>query len=310
MTRCFAMLLVLLLSTPAMGQAYCAMRDPVTGIFATFPEAERYTRTIRPQLRRVIGERLPFTLHFNELGRHTMYLAMADEQPMGLLHVRSERGRYGLIEVGWGLDLGMHVHDVYLQRCRDDKIKAALAAIKTRLKGASLNELIPMWEKATDSAEKLLLESAIKTIVVTKEAWGDALLPWQAAAVAEATFGPGAVLEQVALDTSTVEASFPVQLKFAAAWQVQDAAGEDSGWLVRMDMTPVTHPLDLWWVVDEQRRMKALVRSSGKADEWCVMMFDLLGGKGTDELKDCATAVGVVAAQIIEGLPTEQTHTP
>ena len=61
MLRAMVMLCVFWGAVPAMGQAYCAMRDPVTGIFKAFPEADSYksiTRTVRPDLRRRIASRI------------------------------------------------------------------------------------------------------------------------------------------------------------------------------------------------------------------------------------------------------------
>ena len=103
-----SILAVLVFGAPAFGQAYCAMRDPVTGIFKAFPQATSYrsiTKTVTPDHRAAIAAELPFTLHFNELGRHTVYLAFKDRTPLGMVHVRSERGRYGLVEIGWVLGL-------------------------------------------------------------------------------------------------------------------------------------------------------------------------------------------------------------
>ncbi len=291
------------LAVDAHGQAFCAMRDPVSGIFKTFSEAHGYssiTRTVRPDLRMRIAERLPFTLHFNELGRHTVYLPLQDETPIGVLHVRSERGRYGLVEIGWALDLGTDVRTVYFQRCRDSDAKAAMERLRPKLEGASLSDLLELHAQATDPSERMVLESGIKTIVVTKDAWGDALQPWQAKQIAASQFGAGATVQPMTIDLSTLDPEYRLHTDAAAAWSVSDAQGDPAGTIVRLDWTLFTHPLELWWVIDDQRRMQALVRSTGKSDKWCVMLFDMLEGKGVGELEACATASGVVASEVIQ----------
>lgn len=299
------MLCVFWSAVPAMGQAYCAMRDPVTGIFQAFPKASSYksiTRTVRLDVRRRIASHLPFTLHVNELGRHTVYLAMDEGVPLGMLHVRSERGRYGLVEVGWVLDLDLHVRDVYFQRCRDDKAKVALDTLRPSLQGASLSDLVVMWEQVESDEDRMLLESAIKTVVVTRDAWGDAMVPYQAPRVATAVFGTGAVLAPRPLDTSVIDPTNKLDLDHAQAWSVTGPQGTLRGVLVRLDWTLTTHPLDLWWAINADGTMRSLVRSSGKPDEICVTLFDMLAGKGTEGLRECATASGVIASEILNAV--------
>jgi hypothetical protein len=305
MLRVVVMFCVFWSAAPAMGQAYCAMRDPVTGIFKAFPEADSYksiTRTVRPDLRRRIASRLPFTLHINELGRHTVYLALDDGAPLGMLHVRSERGRYGLVEIGWVLDLGMHVRDVYFQRCRDGKATAALKALRPRLQGKSLSNLIAMWADVDNAEDRMLLESAIKTIAVTSDAWGDALLPYQAPPVAARVFGAGSIVTPRALDTSGMDDVDGLDLQHASAWSVTDGAGALRGVLVRLDWTVQTHPLDLWWAINADGTMRALVRSTGKADATCDMLFDQLEGRGHAGLEQRATAAGVIAGDLLDAV--------
>ena len=76
-------------------QAYCGLRDPVRNIYRIYPEADAYrsiVRSVDKRTRTLVSERLPFTLHFNELAKHTVYVAVKETLPVGLVHVRSEKG--------------------------------------------------------------------------------------------------------------------------------------------------------------------------------------------------------------------------
>ena len=106
----------------ASAQAYCALRDPVGAIKKLNPEATGHrsiVRTIKGDDRREVGEKLPFTLHFNELGKHTLYALVKGDTPVGIIHSRSEKGRWGMVEIVWHLDLDLKVQGFEFQRCRD-----------------------------------------------------------------------------------------------------------------------------------------------------------------------------------------------
>ena len=125
--------------------AFCALRDPTHQIYDLYPQATGYRSLVgrvEREVRDDIGSNLPFTLHNRELGQHTLYVALAHEQPLGLVHVRSESSKWGLIEIVWSLDLNLRIRDFRFQRCRD----AACAALveepfKSVLLGKTLDEL-------------------------------------------------------------------------------------------------------------------------------------------------------------------------
>ena len=71
-------------------QAYCALRDPVTAIYDLYPEGTHHRsiiRTVDVNHRAEVSDQLPFTIHFDELGRHTLYVVADDRGPLGLVHV-------------------------------------------------------------------------------------------------------------------------------------------------------------------------------------------------------------------------------
>ncbi len=101
-----------------MGQAYCALRDPVRVLYEAYPDADGHRsiiRTVTIEDRAAISQVLPFTIHFDELGRHTLYVTVQEGLPLGILHVRSERGRYGLSEIAWTLNPDGQITNVAFQ---------------------------------------------------------------------------------------------------------------------------------------------------------------------------------------------------
>ena len=159
----FPIALVLLLTvictsaTPVYGQAYCALRDPVSQIYELFPQATSYksvVRTVDEQARRTLKTKLPFDIHFNEFGRHTLYVALKGSRPVGLVHVRSEKGRWGLIEVAWALDFNLTILDFRFQRCRSASRKTIEAeAFRSQLIGKKWHEVEAMLQASRKSEE-------------------------------------------------------------------------------------------------------------------------------------------------------------
>jgi hypothetical protein len=170
-------------------QAYCALRDPVRALNEFYPAASGYrsiVRTIGADAREAVGSALPFGLHLSELGKHTLYVAFDHDRPIGLVHVRSEKGEWGLVEIAWSLDLELKVKGFRFQRCRSAS-RAALeqGAFEEQLSGKGFDELRAMLSEdgqslgtgkltVPEGAELLagtVLRSALKTILVTKEVW-------------------------------------------------------------------------------------------------------------------------------------------
>ena len=126
--RSYTILIVLLIqstftvSVQAIDQAFCSLRDPNREIFSLFPEADTYrsvARVVNDKKRIEMEKRLPFELHFSELGQHTLYLVQSKDKNIGLVHMRSEASKWGLIEVAWALDLDLNIRDFIFVRCRD-----------------------------------------------------------------------------------------------------------------------------------------------------------------------------------------------
>ena len=191
----FKLTCLLLLSvwmTPANSVAYCALRDPVTKIYALFPDASSYKSIVHKidlATKEQVSAKASFSLHQDELGQHTLYIAMKDELPLGIIHSRSEVGLWGLIEIVWAFDFDLNVVDFTFQRCRESACKQ-IAALPFRhlLKGKSSSELTAMLKssstvypeniagnKDAEALANTIIQSAIKTALVTEISWRDDL---------------------------------------------------------------------------------------------------------------------------------------
>ncbi len=168
---------------------FCALRDPVHEVYSLLPTANSYksiVHLIDKQARKEILETLPFTIHSKEIGQHTVYVGQDAEVPVGVVHVRSEPGNWGLLEIAWALDLDGKIIDFRFQRCREkgcdeiqnEKFRKQLAGMELKDLSALLNEdgsfKTNKFDVSTDSSELIeaVLRSAMKTIVITDLIWG------------------------------------------------------------------------------------------------------------------------------------------
>ena len=300
-----AIVTMLVCTSPALGQAFCALRDPVSGIFQAFPEATSYrsiTRTVTSEDRVRLAETLPFTVHFNELGRHTIYLALKDRTPLGVIHVRTERGRYGLNEIGWVLGVDGRVKRMYSQRCRDPKVQAAINTLEPKIAGASVADLEAMLQTSTLDEERMLLRSGLKTLLLTWTVWSDTLLPYQAWIVANATIAGVDTVEQSDLNIEAFTNASELDVDGAAAFMVMGRQGSVLGAVVRLDWRVNDQELALWWVIDSESRILAVRDSGGQRNNTTDELLESVEGLNRTDLDSCGTATGVIASQVLDAL--------
>lgn len=186
--------LLALLEGNAHAQAYCSLRDPAATLQESFPGFDHYrsiVREIQPAHRAGIYEILPFTIHEYELGTHTLYVAFdSGDNLLGVVHVRTERGNWGLTEIAWLLDAELHVTGMKFQRVRDrhqDYIESA--AFQEQIRGKGFDELRALLTADGDRLAEGGLEvpqeahavaisvirSSLKTILSSSIVWKDAL---------------------------------------------------------------------------------------------------------------------------------------
>ena len=293
----------------SMGQAYCALRDPVRVLYEAYPDADGHRsiiRTVTVEDRAAIAKVLPFTIHFDELGRHTLYITVLEGLPLGVLHVRSERGRYGLTEIAWSLNLDGQITDVAFQRCRDAKLRAALDdQLRAKVIGADVPMLLRLLDEEGWSEEaRVLLRSAAKTATVTFIVWEEDLLPTRAeakAAIAWSELDP--VLMLHSLDQSSLSSNSGLDTKSIRVWKATGADGTYLGTLVRSLWKLDGHRAELWWQMDRSGRIVDVEILNGD-DPSISNAFREVIGLEVSNLDQCATAAGVAAGEVLQAIGT------
>ena len=183
--------MVLMLGWASAHAAYCSLRDPIVAIHSLYPEADQHrsiVRTIDRDTRDQVSQRLPFTLHFNELGRHTLYVVQQHDKPLGFVHARSEASDWGLIEIAWAINTNLKIEGLYFQRCRHPACNDGLQKkLLNELKDKSLAEIIllltpeghalapsiALTYQQDKSLVLAIIRSALKTLAVTEYGWQD-----------------------------------------------------------------------------------------------------------------------------------------
>jgi len=298
-----------------MGQAYCALRDPVRVLYEAYPDADGHRsiiRTVTVEDRTAIAEILPFTIHFDELGRHTLYVTVQEGLPLGVLHVRSERGRYGLTEIAWSLNLDGQITDVAFQRCRDAKLRAALDdQLRAKLIGADVPMLLRLLDEEGWSDEaRLLLRSAAKTAAVTFIVWEDDLLPTRAEVKAvNAWSGIDPILTPQSLDLSSLSSNAGLDTESIRVWTVTHADGTHLGTLVRSLWKLAGHRAELWWRMDQGGRIVDVEILNGD-DPSISNAFREVIGLEVSNVDKCATAAGVAAGEVLRAIGTSRLESP
>jgi len=287
--------------------AYCALRDPVNTIYGLFPEADSYrssVQTVGREAREAVAERLPIVMHFNELGRHTLYVALKNGQPLGFVHARSEAGGWGITEFAWAIELDLSIRDVKIQRSRDPSLRRLSAPeLKSIVGGRSLDSLIEEYAgagTAVNPARQLLLSSAMKTLVITETVWPRELLPAVPLATFSKTLSDIASVDRISqlYDESSVELLSANGLSDSptfkrdqlTGYSLKNDAGETMALAVKSPFDLDTPQRLLWWlvspygeilnVIDDERRVasepfKPIVGNVPAGIENCSNLVDL-----------------------------------
>ncbi|MBL4899431.1 MAG: hypothetical protein JKX76_07255 [Colwellia sp.] len=188
-------LILFVFSLPnAYAEAYCSLRDPVAQIKKLYPQKTNQlsiVKTVDSHTRNQVKLALPSNdLHFSELGKHTLYVAMKDTQALGYVHVRSEQSKWGLVEIIWALDKNLRIIDFTFQRCRSPKRKMIdnesfksifigknYEELKILLSSDGITAKSILLEKAGNAPElaSVVLRCALKTLLITDILWGEEL---------------------------------------------------------------------------------------------------------------------------------------
>lgn len=324
-----SMSMIVLLARPVVlfAQAYCALRDPVHEVYQLFPDATSYrsiVRTVGDRAREVVGKRLPFELHHNELGRHTLYVPVKGDVPLGIVHVRSEASKWGLVEIAWAFDVDLRLLGFRFQRCRDStRSIVESAAFRSQIEGktyAQLRALLTVESGVADShkirvpreAEKLaaiVLRSALKTLVVTEAVWGNDLRTIRLLARSRTAFPNAAGVQlienpyaanvvealrkQLGTDESGIDRTTVDVVRLTAA--------DDStvGFTVRTDWRLAGDACVLWWSVSSDGTIVKIDAVGESCDRATKRALDALAGTTMDRLGECAAAVELAALEVL-----------
>jgi hypothetical protein len=303
------------LSSDAWAIAYCSLRDPVGAISKMYPgysSFETYVGTVTQQTREALRERLEFEFHFDEFGRHSLYVVAVDDRPEGLIHTRSELGEWGMDEIVWAMDLDLRLRDFVFQRSRNPSRRFLEAeSFKSWLRGKSLDDLLELsgrnaspdrWgldlPKKSWPLTQSVIRSAAKAILVTGQVWAEDLTVIRATAIAKERF-PAAreVLElQNPYDDQTLlRLAEQAQLEESAfareatrAFSVLDHAGAAVGTILRTDFRAESAVERFWWTLAEGANVIAVQTPAGHLDEELRVSIGRLD-RSLEELEACAT---------------------
>ena len=183
------------LFSQASAQAFCALRHPHKAQQKLFPHSthlQTFTNKVTHKHRDAIQDKLSFSIHVNELGLHTLYAVFKQDKHIGFIHVRSEKGEWGLIEIAWALTPDLRIKDFVFQRCRESaRLEMTSDRFKTHIYNLNFRQLKNMlhasdhtlkrpFDQISSEGQKLavrMIHSALKTIAVTREVWPTMLKP-------------------------------------------------------------------------------------------------------------------------------------
>lgn len=317
------------LSPSLWGQAYCALRDPLSTIQKFSSESSGHrsiTEMVGGAARKSVSEHLPFTIHFNEMGKHTLYVVLKEDQPEGLVHARSEKGKWGLVEIVWFLDLDLKIRDFSFQRCRD-RSKTALEsdAFKAQLRGKSFSEVRKMLNGEGESivegeikvASKAMplavttLRSALKTMHVTKVVWKDHLAKLRAESKKQANASTRANHDLVPvpnvynrsvlkiLSSIQQEEEWIIDRKSVTLHRSTDRTTGTKGLVLKTRCTAEEDMVEVSWAVDKLGRIAAVTPTTVWPASDIEEAFTGLESITLDQIRECSTPGQLAAAEVL-----------
>jgi hypothetical protein len=173
-----------------LAKPFCSLRDPVAQIGDLFPSYTTYksvTKEVSREAAREIQEHLfsDLRLHSKEIGKHTIYYVYRTKVQIGLVHVRTERGPWGLVEIAWAMTPEGEIKDYRFQRCRGGPCEQAESETNRKFfSGMNFEELSELYNEdqqinadkvpiplGNDSLSGTLIDSARKTVALTSLLW-------------------------------------------------------------------------------------------------------------------------------------------
>ncbi len=321
-------LFIVMPSGPANAEAFCALRDPQKSIYDLFPEATNYrsiVRVIDESTKQEVEARLPpQTLHFSELGRHTLYVALAGDKALGFIHVRSEASRWGLVEIAWALDLELRIIDFRFQRCRSTKKRLLQTEnFRNQIRGKRFAELLALLKPGTDEidtdklsvpigAEELaqvLVRCGLKTTLVTELAWQKDIRDITLLHQANSIFGevgeisvidnPFSAAIEEKLNAAFGGASLGTKQESVVVAKVFNPEKKFLGSLYRNTAEMGGQAAKLWWAIDKNNVVKQIHSSNGWRDMRDKSAFQALLGRNFASADECNNRAEMMALEAI-----------
>jgi len=321
-------LLLSLLPAQAMAQAYCALRDPASHIQQLYPDSTQFrsiVKTVDESARKHVSDNLPpNALHFGELGRHTLYVALRNRDVLGLVHVRSEESRWGLVEIAWSMDLALNIQDYSFQRCRNRARKLLEAnAIKDQFRGKNFTQLKAFLADDGHSANRSALEvpdkaaelagvvvrNGLKTLLVTEQVWAMEIEALQMLQNAQRAFPDARSVEltsfnndatvKKALHQAFGSASLGTDRSQSKTARVLGKDRQTLGVILRGQHAIAGQPLTLWWAISPDLTIEAVQTPSPWPSQQVEQAFSQLAGKTFASSESCGTQTELMALEAI-----------
>ena len=306
--------------------AYCSLRDPVSAIQYLYPAATNHqsiVKVVGKEARASLSDVLPFTLHFNELGKHTLYVALNDRKPSGLIHARTELTDRGLIEIAWALDLDLSIKNFYIQRCRlaeckDEKIEF----LRNFVKGKTFEEVLSLYNSAdkelyeelfyqTEEMRSLIssiIQSALKTMVITDLVWKKDIEKLSSIALAKQYYPEAAVAEKIEYELSNKEL-MDLKSKFGndvtyinhdsiSSLKISDASGKNIAYFVNAEWSVENNTGEFSWLISPQGEIVAVQPKSSWPSLEIEDSFNTVVGKNVKSPAECGTFAEVTASEL------------
>lgn len=182
-------LIILLFLMTNVNAAFCSLRDPISAIQMLYEEGSQVRSMvviITEKNRNEVKQRLPFTIHLSEVGKHTLYVVYKNDEHKGFLQARSELAKWGLVEIAWAMNADQSIKGFYYQRCRSPQCNEPITKhINNVIQGKSFSQLKALLSengetlspegkdsfKSAPSLALLTLRSALKTLAITDISW-------------------------------------------------------------------------------------------------------------------------------------------
>jgi len=317
------------MTSTARGQAFCSLRDPVRQIQSIYPKAsfETSVQVVDNEARAAVSRSLPLELHFNELGQHTLYNVLINRSTVGLVHVRPEKYRYGIMEVLWAFDSDLRIHDFRMQRCRSanaklidrnefrnqivgkgfEGIRDLLVEDCSQLKAGKLRV-----GKSEEALAAAVLRCALKTLVVTRVVWKERVERLRLVSMAKharkffpdgksfrAAVVPYTKRVKDELTKERVETELDINRDSVAILQVVDGNGSVAGNIVSTDWEKIPVDRVLYWIVGQDGSIVDITVGNDWPSEEIAGLFQRMRGKNLAGLKDCKTPAELAATEVL-----------